>query len=200
MHPENDSGSASAAGAGEVTRLLRRWGAGGADAAVEERLLELVYGELRRMATRELRRERGDHTLQPTALVHEAYLRLAAAEVPWADRSHFLAVAARAMRRILVDHARRQKAARRPDPRDRDAVDVAAAAGASPAYEEVIAVHLALERLADLDPRQAQVVELRYFGGLTVEETAAALGVSVPTVVRQQRAARAWLAVELDGR
>lgn len=163
-------------------------------------LFEQAYGELRRLAARELRRERSDHTLQPTALVHEAFLRLAGADVAWADRAHLLAVAARAMRRVLVDHARRQGAARRPDRRDRTVLDdlEGEAVAAAPPHEEVLAVHVALDRLAALDPRQAQVVELRYFGGLTVEETAAALEVSIPTVVREQRAARAWLAAELE--
>lgn len=169
---------------------------GGQEEASRE-LFEVVHGELRRMAARLMRRERADHTLQTTALVHEAYLALTGgAGVPWRDRAHFMAVAAQAMRHVLVAHARRHRAVRRPDPRGKRPLDEELPAGVVP-MTDVLAVHALLERLQGLDPRQARVVELRYFGGMTIEETAAVLDLSVPTVTREWRAARAWLKREL---
>ena len=161
----------------------------------------LVYDELRRLAASALRNERSDHTLQPTALVHEAYLRLA--EEPngrWQNRAHFLAVAARAMRRILVDHARRHKAAKRGSGVVLLALedDVAGAAAALPADDvDLVTLDEALGRLAALDPRQARIVELRFFGGLSVEETAEIVAASGRTVKRDWQLARAWLKREM---
>jgi len=184
----------------EVSRLLARLRDG--DEQALGALLPVVYDELRRLAARELRRERRDHTLQPTALVHEAFLRLLGERaVDFEGRSHFFALAARAMRRVLIDHARRALAGRRPPRAARveltPGVEPAGADLTDPA--EILALDAALERLAALDPRQASVVELRFFGGLSAPEAAAALGVSEATVAREWRAARAWLKRELAG-
>jgi RNA polymerase sigma factor (TIGR02999 family) len=167
--------------------LLRAWAQG--DEAAGDRLFPLLYGELRRRAGRFMRRERPGHTLQPSGLVHEAYLRLAAAPgLDWHDRAHFFAIAARVMRQVLVDHARRRKAAKRDGCRvtlgDEDA-----------AMEppELLDLENALKELAALDPRQARVVELRFFGGLDVPETAEVLGIAPRTVKREWQTARAWL-------
>jgi len=155
-----------------------------------------LYGELRRVAERAMARERHGHTLQPTALVHEAYLRLLGQRVAWRSRTHFLGVAGQAMRRILVDHARRRAAAKRPSPAGRVTLSGLAAAESN---EEVDLLDLdaALDRLARLDPRAARVVELRGFAGCTSEEAAEALGVSAATVARDWRMARSWLRREL---
>jgi RNA polymerase sigma-70 factor (ECF subfamily) len=157
----------------------------------------LVYDELRRLAAAALRRERADHTLQPTALVHEAFVRLAgSAGHPWADRAHFIAVAARAMRRVLVDHARGRRTLKRGNGDllvSLDGIDVPAAS----TTVDLVALDAILQRLADLDPRQARIVELRYFGGLSVDETAALLEISSRTVKREWQMARAWLEREL---
>lgn len=158
-----------------------------------------VYGELRRVAAAALGRERRDHTLQPTALVHEAFLRLAGQRAPWQNRAHFLGVAAQAMRRILVDHARRRNAAKRPDPRARVTLSGLAAAGESPEVD-VLDLEAALARLAGLDPRAARVVELRAFAGCSAEEAAEVLAVSPATVARDWRMARSWLRRELARR
>jgi RNA polymerase sigma factor (TIGR02999 family) len=175
---------------GTVTTLLEAWSEG--EPAAFDALLPLVYAQLRQLAERQLRSERRGHTLQATDLIHEAYLRLVGHEDhSWTNRSHFLRVAARVMRHILVDHARGANAQRRPSPGDRvplEGLDV----WSSPATE-ILAVHEALEQLAAADERQARLVELRYFGGLTVEETAQVLQVSVPTVVRDWRFARAFI-------
>lgn len=180
---------------GEVSQLLHQWAAG--DRAALDALVPLVYDELRRLAGGYLRHERSDHTLQATALVHEAYFRLAGQDrVAWQNRSHFFAIAAQAMRRILVDHARRRAAGRRIDPQALLPVELASDLTVDDAGE-LLAVHEALERLAALSERQARVVELRFFGGLTIAETAEALTLSVPTVVREWRFARAWLRREL---
>jgi RNA polymerase sigma factor (TIGR02999 family) len=163
-----------------------------------EALTPLVYEQLRKLAAGHLRRERTDHTLQATALVHEAFFRLTTQDrVQWRDRAHFFAVAAQAMRRILVDYARRRIVGRRVlDQR----LPVALAEGFTiDQASELIEVHQALERLSALSSRQARVVELRIFGGASVAETAAALEVSVPTVVRDWRFAHAWLRRELGG-
>jgi RNA polymerase sigma factor (TIGR02999 family) len=178
----------------EATVLLRAWRGGDRDAL--DRLLPLVYDELSGLARRALRSERSDHTLQTRALVHEAYLRLVDADISFQDRAHFLAVAARTMRRVLVDHAR----ARLRDKRgggavriDLDRVDLPAP-GAELA---ILDLHEALERLTALDPRKAAIVELHFFGGLSYDETAEAVGVSAATVDRELRFAKAWLKVEL---
>jgi RNA polymerase sigma factor (TIGR02999 family) len=182
----------------DVTQLLVAWGAG--DAAAGDRLVPAVYAELRRQAARAMRRESFENTLQTTALVHEAYLRLVdQRRVVWRSRAHFFGVAAQLMRRILVDHARGRHAAKRGGGLQQLALldaDVAIPAAAE-AGVEVIALHEALERLAALDPVQARLVELRYFGGLSIEETAEALDVSPATVKREWAIARAWLRREL---
>ncbi len=170
---------------GEVTSLLQAWGQGDADAG--ERLFPLVYAELRRQARRYLRGERAGHTLEPTALAHEAYLRLAGRERAWADRAHFFAVAARAMRQVLVDHARRRRAAKR------DACLLSAPALVPAANVNLLDLDEALTELGRLDPQQLQVVEMRFFTGLSVEETAEALGLSSRTVKREWSTAQAWL-------
>jgi RNA polymerase sigma factor (TIGR02999 family) len=175
----------------DITQLLRRWQEG--DQQASEELLPLVYGELRRIARRHLRGERDGHTLEATALVHEVYLRLAGGtELRWNDRVHFYAVAAQMMRRVLVDHARGRGAAKRGGSLVRVSLDEAR----EPAVEsgpDVVALDDALRSLEALDPRKSRIVELRFFGGLTLEETAAVLAVSVPTVVKETRLARAWL-------
>jgi RNA polymerase sigma factor (TIGR02999 family) len=182
----------------DVTQLLVAWGAG--DAAAAERLVPAVYAELRRQAARAMRREGCENTLQTTALVHEAYLRLVdQRRVVWRSRAHFFGVAAQLMRRILVDHARGRHAAKRGGGLQQLALVDADAAipAAAEVGVEVIALHEALERLAALDPAQARLVELRYFGGLSIEETADALDVSPATVKREWAIARAWLRREL---
>jgi RNA polymerase sigma factor (TIGR02999 family) len=178
----------------EVTVLLRAWADG--DEAAGDRLFPILYSELRRQAGRFMRRERHRDTLQPSGLVHEAYLRLAAASgLDLQDRTHFFAIAARVMRQVLVDHARRRKAAKRDGCRvtlgDADAI-------VDP--PEVLDLENALKELAALDPRQARVVELRFFGGLEVEEAAGVLGISPRTVKREWQTARAWLQHRLVGR
>jgi RNA polymerase sigma factor (TIGR02999 family) len=186
---------ASAPPAG-VTELLLAWGGG--DAAALDALLPAVYDELRRQAGRALRRETPGHVLQPTALVHEAYLRLVdQRRARWENRAQFFGVAAELMRRILVDHARSRQAAKRGGGAQQ--VTLADdAATAEPAFD-VLALDDALTRLAALDPRQARVVALRYFGGLDIDETAVALGVSPATVKREWVVARAWLRRALGG-
>ena len=201
MHSDRQPAATSPA---DITGLLVAWGAG--DHTAGEQLLPAVYAELRRQAARAMRRENSDHTLQPTALVHEAYLRLVdQRRVEWRSRAHFFGVAAHLMRRILVDHARGRQAAKRGGGAQRlviaDALAEACIAGASPDVDaglDVLALHEALERLAELDPDQARLVELRYFGGLTIEETADALGVSPATVKREWAIARSWLRRELS--
>lgn len=182
---------------GEVTRLLYELSAGRADAIDD--LMPLVYDELRRIARRHMRREGEGHTLQPTALVNEAYLKLVRqTRAEWEGRTHFLCVASSAMRRILVDHARgRLRQKRGADLQRVDLDEVLERAAESDA--DVLELHGALDRLAKLDDRQARVVELRFFGGLTVEEVAEALGVSNRTVDNEWRHAKAWLDMELRG-
>lgn len=181
---------------GDVTGLLLAWGRG-EEKALEE-LVPLVYDELRRLAGQYLRRERRGHTLQPTALVNEAYLKLVNQKrVAWKNRGQFFAVASRMMRRLLVDHARRHHADKRGGGVAH--VPLEEAEARAPAREvDVIALDRALERLATLDATQAKIVELRYFGGLTLEESAEVLGTSRATVVRAFRVARAWLERELS--
>jgi RNA polymerase sigma factor (TIGR02999 family) len=179
----------------QVTRLLSAW-TGGDRQALDE-LIPLVYGELHRIAKRAWGAQKSDHTLQPTVLIHEAYLKLVGqGERTFQSRTHFFAVASMAMRQVLVNHAEASLAQKRgggaaivPLQEADEAVHREA--------REVLALHDALERLAELDRRKAQVVELRYFGGLSIEETAEALGISTITVTRDWQAARAWLAREL---
>jgi RNA polymerase sigma-70 factor, ECF subfamily len=179
----------------EVTRLLRRWGGG--DPAALDQLTPVLYRELRRVAAGHLRRERPGHTLQPTALVHETYLRLIGSDQPeWSDRAHFFAIAARHMRQILVDHARRRNARKRGGGQ---AVTLDEGLPATARPLDVIALDDALEALARLDQRKARILELHYFGGLGQEEIAAVLEVHVNTVARDLRLARAWLRLQLEG-
>jgi RNA polymerase sigma-70 factor, ECF subfamily len=179
---------------GEVTRLLKAMNAG--DAAAGEQLLPLVYKELHRIAEAYMRRERPDHTLQATALIHEAYLRLVGEEVDWRDRGHFIGLAAHVMRRVLVDYARQHNAERRAGGLQR--VEMEDNFAISPErLDEVLFLDRALARLKEESPRQAQVVELRYFGGLSVEQIAAMLGVAPRSVKRDWSLARMFLYREL---
>jgi RNA polymerase sigma factor (TIGR02999 family) len=175
----------------DVTALLGRWRTGTPDD--RERLLAAVYRELRRTAGAYMRRERRDHTLQPTALVHEAYLRLMREhDVRWRDRAHFFGIAARVMRQILVDHARKRGA----EKRKRLRADQSGSQIVDPSSRQdfdVLALHEALNGLAVLNPRQAEIVELRYFGGLTEDEVATVKGLSPVTIRREMAAARLWL-------
>jgi RNA polymerase sigma factor (TIGR02999 family) len=190
---------AQAASSSAVTRLLERAAKG--DERAASRLVPLVYDELRRLAARYLRRERPGQTLQATALVHEAYVRLAGTDrAPWTGRTHFLAIAALSMRQVLVDRARRRAAAKRGGVRERITLDDAMLQ--APAGDEgvdLVALDDALTTLASLDPVQARIVELRYFGGLTIEETSEAIGVSPATVKRHWTLARAFLKRALSG-
>jgi RNA polymerase sigma factor (TIGR02999 family) len=180
----------------EVTDLLERWSHGD-DAALAE-LTPLVYEELRRLAHRHMGAERSDHTLQTTALANEAYLRLAdQTNLRWQNRAHFFAVAARAMRRILVSYARSQRSQKRGGGALKIELDEAALVSTEES-KEIVDLHEALERLATLDSRKAQVVELKYFGGLNYDEMAEVLKVSSVTVRRDWRFARAWLYTELQ--
>jgi RNA polymerase sigma factor (TIGR02999 family) len=180
----------------EVSRLLRAWGDG--DQTALDRLMPLVYDELRRMARRYMDRQPSGHTLQTTALIHEAYLRLVnQQEVQWQNRAHFFGVAAKAMRSILVDYARTRQAVKRGGATHLVSLDEAAVVSAEPTAE-LVALDDALQRLAAFDQRKCQVVEMRYFGGLTVEETAEVLQVSPETVARDWRLARTWLLRELS--
>ena len=173
-----------------VTQLLRDWRSGQPDAL--ERLTPLVYDELRRLADRFMKRERPGHTLQATAIVHEAYERLISVEVPWVDRQHFFSIAARLMRRILVDHAKQRAADKRAgnvtvfelQEHDAEIADI----GFS-----IVEIDQALNQLAAVDRRLADIVEIHYFAGLSVEETAATLEISVSTLNRELRTAKAWL-------
>jgi RNA polymerase sigma factor (TIGR02999 family) len=180
----------------EVTQLLRRWQAG--DRAALEHLEPVVHAELRRLAARSLRAERAGHSLQPTELVHEAFLRLFGSGLELADRRHFFALASRTMRRVLVDHARARRRLKRGSGEAFATLDEALAPSEE-RPEALIQLDEALERLTALDARQAEVVELHYFGGLTYDEAAAVVGVSPATVKRELRSARAWLKRELLG-
>jgi RNA polymerase sigma factor (TIGR02999 family) len=181
----------------DVTRLLVDWRNG--DAAALESLIPLVYRELRRRAKGYLSRERLDHTLQPTALINEVYLRLVGSELPeWQNRAHFFAIASRVMRRILVEHARRHAAGKRGSGAEHvDLDDVVVATPSGP--DDLLALDEALSRLMSIDERKCRIVEMRYFGGCTTEETAEALGISVITVMRETRVAQAWLRRALRG-
>jgi RNA polymerase sigma-70 factor (ECF subfamily) len=180
----------------DVTALLGAWSRG--DRRALDQLLPLVYAELRRIAARQLRHERAGHTLQPTALVHEAYLRLIEQrDVDWEDRAHFFGAAAQVMRRVLVDHARRHTARKRGDGAPTVPIEeVADDLRAKPI--PVLALDQALGRLETVDPDLARIVELRAFGGLTIEEAAHVLKISPSTAKREWRTAKAWLARELD--
>jgi RNA polymerase sigma factor (TIGR02999 family) len=174
-----------------LSALLQAWGQG--DLRARDQLTPLVYGELRRRAAAYLRHERPNHTLQPTALVHEAYARLIGQErVTWQNRAHFFGIAAQMMRRILVDHARAHQAAKRPRGEWRVAVDEHHAIAAAPDCELML-LDQALTELTAFDPRQARIVELRYFGGLSEQDVAEVLAVSRSTVTREWQSARAWL-------
>src|SRR5215471_3563630 len=185
--------------AGDITALLSQWRKGSPEA--EEQLMTLVQAELRKLAAGYLRRERGGHTLQATAIVNEAYIRMMPQRgVAWANRAHFFGIAAKMMRRVLVDHARRRRAVKREgfagDP-------ITLSNVADPAGGEnidVLALHEALAELATLDDRQAEIVELRFFGGLKIDEVAEAVGVSPATVKRELTTATVWLRHKMRGR
>ena len=176
---------------GDVSQLLQAWGRG--DVQAGEDLIPVVYQELRRRAAAYLRGERRDHTLQPTALVHEAYVRLVGKEpITWQNRAHFFGVASQMMRHILVDHARQHGAAKRPGARVKVTLDDHIGA-AQPPDCEILLLDRALTDLSRLDPRQAHIVELRYFGGLSEQEVATLLSLSRATVTREWQTARAWM-------
>jgi RNA polymerase sigma factor (TIGR02999 family) len=179
----------------EFTQLLRRWREG--DREVIDQALPVVYDELRRLARAKLHGERDGHTLNPTGLVHEAWLRLVdVQQVEWRDRAHFLAMASRTMRRVLIDHANERNAAKRGGGGER--VELADdLAGPEVDLDSLLELNAALERLEAVSPRQAKAVELRFFAGLTLTEAAEVLGTSAPTVMRDLRFAQAWLAREL---
>ncbi len=185
---------------GEVTVHLRAWASG--DVSGFDALVPLVYEELRRLAHQQLRRERAGHTLDTSGLVHEAYVRLVRLDrIEWQDRAHFLALAAQAMRRVLINYAearRTQKRGGGQHPLSLDATPLQVAAGQALSLDDLLALDTAMTRLAALDGRQSRVVECRFFGGMTVEETAAVLDVSPATVKRDWTVARAWLNRELS--
>lgn len=183
---------------GEFTQLLSAWRRG--DPAARDRVISAAYAELHAVADRQLAGERRNHTLQPTALVNEAYLRLSGLErIDWRDRAHFVRVAARLMREILVDHARRRNAAKR-DGGERITLAGIELAGDAGEAVDIVAIDEALARLEALDATKGRIVELRYFGGLTIEETAEAMALSPATVKRHWQAARAWLFDALSDR
>src|SRR6266850_5389433 len=198
-HLSNSGGTGSRPTSGsDVTQLLKRWRKGSRDA--ENELMVRVQGELRRLAAGYMRHERG-RTLQPTAVVNEAFIRLLPQRgVSWENRAHFFGIAAKMMRRVLVDHARRKRAIKR-DAGPADPVSISGVP--SPAREadpvDVLALHVALSTLAELDPRQAEVVEMRFFAGLTVEEIAEVLEVSTATVKREWATAKLWLRRQMQG-
>ena len=181
---------------GQVTLWLTELREGNQEAA--NRLMPLIYSELRRMAGSYMQRERPGHTLQATALVNEVYMRLAGGEpVPWQNRAHFFAIAAHAMREVLLDYARRHSAGKRGG-KDAQKVEIdAEVLGVSPKIENVIAIDEALQRLAQIDLRQSRLIELRFFAGLNVEEAAEVMSLSPATIKREWRSAKAWLHREL---
>ena len=186
----NDSGSP------KITQMLRDWGEGRSEALDE--LLPHIYNELHRQAAAYLRRERPNHTLQTTALVHEAYLKLIdQKQVQWKSRGHFFALAAQAMRRILVDHAKSRHREKRGGPNEDVPLEDELLAVAEETNIDVIALDEALSRLAKFDPQQERIVEMRYFAGLSLDETAAAIGISRATAARDWAVAKAWLHREL---
>jgi RNA polymerase sigma factor (TIGR02999 family) len=180
----------------EVTQLLKAWGSG--DTSALDQLLPIVYDELRAVAARYLRRERRDHTLQPTALVNEAYLRLIdQKQVNWQNRAHFVGVAAQIMRRLLVDHAKSHNRVKRGGGALKVTLDEAVALSQERA-DDLVALDEALTALAAFDERKSRIVEMKYFGGLSVEETAEVLKVSVITVARDWKLAKAWLYTHIE--
>ena len=179
-----------------VTELLTRWSSG--DTSARDALVPLVYNELRRIARRCLSRQQSGHTLQPTALVHEAYLRLVRYDsIDWRDRAHFFAMAAQIMRQILVDYARKQTASKRGGNAVTVVMDEASVVAKQTSLD-LLALDDALKQLASLDPRQSQIVELRFFGGLSIEETAQAVNISPATIKREWATARLWLIHEMN--
>jgi RNA polymerase sigma-70 factor (ECF subfamily) len=181
----------------EITQLLAEWSDGNQTAL--NKLYPLVYDELHRMANHYMKRERQDHTLQTTALIHEAYVRLVDQKnVHWANRAHFFAISAQIMRRILIDHARRHAYGKHGGGAQKVSLDETAIVASNPA-SDMLLLDEALNRLAEMDPRRGQVVELRYFGGLNNEEIAGVLKISENTVTRDWNMARAWLYQELSG-
>jgi len=182
----------------EITKLLQKWHDG--DALAFDEVTRYVYSELRRRAAVYMRGEREGHTLETTGLVHEAFIKLIdKRQIDWQDRNHFLAVAAQSMRRILVDHARTRKRDKRGGAEEKLPLDDARKVPAATSAVDLVALDQALEHLAQLDERQAQVVELKYFGGMTLDEAAEVLGVSRVTVRRDWQIARAWLREQLSG-
>jgi RNA polymerase sigma factor (TIGR02999 family) len=180
-----------------ITQLLVDWGKG--DQAALEKLMPLVYDELRRLASNYLRRERATHTLQPTALVNEAYLKLVdQRNAKWQNRAHFFGISAQLMRRILVDHARQHQAAKRGGSNQQRLSITSAERVAKQPEVDLLALNEALEELTQMDPQQAQIVELKFFGGLSIDETAEVLGISHATVERDWKMARAWLRRQLE--
>ena len=180
----------------EITRMLQEWSGGDRDAL--DALLPLVYTELHRQASRYLRRERSDHTLQTTALIHEAYMKLVdQREVNWQNRTHFFGIAAQMMRRILVDYARQRHRAKRGGIAEDLPLEKAALVVSEEKSVDLVALDEALTRLAKFDERQARIVELRYFSGLTIEETAEVLRISPATVKSDWNVAKAWLRHEI---
>jgi RNA polymerase sigma factor (TIGR02999 family) len=185
----------TAATPAEITRILQALGKG--EKAAEAKLIPLVYAELRRLAKHHMAMERQDHTLQSTALVHEAYIRLTGQPIEWQGRAHFFALAATMMRRILVDHARAARAARRGAGATRVLLQDSIPAPGQGSCDDLIAVHEALNRLQEIDPRQAHIVELRFFAGLDMHEIGELLGLSSRTIRRDWESARAWLYLNL---
>lgn len=180
----------------EVTQLLQQWNQG--ESAALEKLLPVIYHELQKLAGAYLRNERPGHTLQPTALINEAYLRLIGQNFPeWQNRKHFFGVAAQLMRQILVEHARAHNAAKRGGGEQKFSLDEALTYTQEKAAE-LVALDDALQALAQFDARKARLIELRYFGGLSLEETAAVLDISIATIGREMRLAQAWLQRELQ--
>jgi RNA polymerase sigma factor (TIGR02999 family) len=178
-----------------VTQLLHAWGKG--DEAARDELIPLVYDTLRRIARHQLRGERAGHTLETTALINEAYLKLVEQSVSWQSRAHFFGIAARLMRQLLVDYARARQRLKRGG--DLQQISLTDAAGiAQDQAVDLLALDDALQILTEVDPQSSRIVELRFFGGLTIEETAQVMGISTPTVERGWRAARAWLQTELS--
>ena len=176
----------------EITQMLIELTDGNSE--VVNQILPHIYDELRKLAGSYLRRERSDHTLQPTALVHEAYMKLIdQKQVKWQNRAPFFGIAAQVMRRILMDHARKHKAEKRGGEADKLPLEEEILLVSQESSSQLIALDDALKALAELDPQKAKIVELRYFGGLSIEETAEVTGVSVPTVNRQWKTAKAWL-------
>ena len=189
-------GKLSPASSTQVSRLLVEWSRG--DQEARDALIPVVYDELRRIARRHLRRERPDHTLQSAALVNEAYLRLVGPKAPeWQNRAHFFGVAAQMMRHILVDHARKRRTAKRGAGAPRLTLDPEIALPKDPEVD-VVALDGALNKLAGLDSKASRLIELRFFGGLSVEETSVVMGISPRTVKREWAAARAWLRLEME--